>query len=190
MTVLIRNHGFNLSGVKSNLYTTLSPSFFTNVSLRVLTCHPQKLIANIHLVFSPQYVNLERKLLNLTKCQIWKTTALMKESEMKELKDAYYKELEDGKAGGSAPAEKESAQSEELAAASAASSALAKPKASKLVKKKKQSDDPFASGSDNDEEDKPPAKGTKQVPKKLTTKTKRPASDSDEEDEKPNKKRK
>lgn len=82
MKILLRHHGLNLSGVKTDLYT--NPS-------------------------------IDRKHPSGISSTIWKTTSLIKDTEIKELRDAYFNEKP-----------------------------KPKPK-SKLKLKKKQNDDPFAS---------------------------------------------
>ncbi|KAF9228399.1 hypothetical protein BS17DRAFT_773643 [Gyrodon lividus] len=100
MAVLLRKHGLNLSGVKSDLYTIIGLD----------SKHPSGI--------SPT---------------IWKNTALLKDAEIKGLKDAYFAELSAPKATATAEAEttKESKPAE------------GKPKL--LKKKKVVDDDPFAS---------------------------------------------
>lgn len=105
MRILLRNHGFNPNGVKSDLWTRLG---------------------------------IDSKHASGLQPTIWKSSALMKDTEMKELRNAYFEDLESAK----------TTKSEETATASSEKATSTKPK----LKKKKQNDDPFA--SDNDEPEK------------------------------------
>ncbi|KAF8842858.1 hypothetical protein BDN67DRAFT_965307 [Paxillus ammoniavirescens] len=106
MQVLLRHHGANLSGVKSDLYTEIGLD----------SKHPSGISSTV-----------------------WKNTALLKDAEVKELKDAYFAELSASKAAASAQTEttKESKQ------------AKGKPKFT-LKKKNVKDEDPFASDDEND----------------------------------------
>ncbi|KIJ15506.1 hypothetical protein PAXINDRAFT_133525 [Paxillus involutus ATCC 200175] len=106
MHVLLRKHGVNLSGVKSDLYTLIGLD----------SKHPSGISSTV-----------------------WKNTALLKDAEIKELKDAYFAELSASKAAASAQTEttKKSKQAE------------GKPRL--LLKKKNVKDeDPFASDDETD----------------------------------------
>ncbi|KAI1785214.1 hypothetical protein LXA43DRAFT_150477 [Ganoderma leucocontextum] len=146
MKVLLRHHGMNLMGVKTNLYT----------SIGLDSKHPSGVSSTV-----------------------WKNTALMKDSEIKALKDEYFSELNAAK----------SAAAEEAAAKKAESGATTKAKPK--LKKKAGADDPFASDDEDEPKEeeqkpssktvaKPASKGKKPAPKK-----KAPADDfaSDEDDE-------
>ncbi|KAI0359670.1 hypothetical protein OH77DRAFT_1518051 [Trametes cingulata] len=105
MRVLLRNHGMNLMGVKSNLYT----------SIGIDSKHPSGIPSTV-----------------------WKNTALLKDTEIKALREEYFSELNTAKA----------AAAEEAAAKKAAAGATAKPKPK--LKKKAGEDNPF--GSDEEDE--------------------------------------
>ncbi|KAI0665655.1 translation initiation factor eIF 4e-like domain-containing protein [Trametes maxima] len=148
MKVLLRNHGLNLMGVKSNLYT----------SIGIDSKHPSGVPSTV-----------------------WKNTALMKDTEIKELKDEYFSEVNAAKA----------VAAEEVAAKKEAAAATKKTKP-KL--KKKTDDNPFASEEEDEKSDAkvvdgapPAASGSKG--KKAAPKRKGPvqefASDEDDEDTKP-----
>ncbi|KAI0365582.1 hypothetical protein BV20DRAFT_972971 [Pilatotrama ljubarskyi] len=146
MKVLLRNHGMNLMGVKSNLYT----------SIGIDSKHPSGIPSTV-----------------------WKNTALMKDTEIKALKDEYFSELNAAK----------TVAAEEAAAKKAAAGATAKSKPK--LKKKAGGDDPF--GSD-DEEEKADAKAESPAPpsgskgKKAAPKRKAAAevfASDDDADEKP-----
>ncbi|OBZ69955.1 hypothetical protein A0H81_10450, partial [Grifola frondosa] len=109
MKILLRNHGMNLMGVKSNLYTA---------------------------------IGLDSKHPSGIQSTTWKNTALMKDSEIKSLKDEYFAELNNAK---NAAAEK----------ATAGAATKSKPK----LKKKVVADDPFASDDDEEHIDKKGEKG-------------------------------
>ncbi|KAI0767028.1 hypothetical protein C8Q74DRAFT_1277627 [Fomes fomentarius] len=144
MKVLLRNHGLNLMGVKTNLYTS---------------------------------IGIDSKHASGISSTVWKNTALLKDAEIKQLKDEYFTELNSAK----------SAAVEETKATSSVTT-KAKPK----LKKKSREDDPFASDDEGGMEDdvktaekkaeKPaaPAKAKKPVPKK---KTEVDAFGSDEEED-------
>ncbi|KAL1941429.1 hypothetical protein VTO73DRAFT_7246 [Trametes versicolor] len=106
MKVLLRNHGLNLMGVKSDLYT----------SIGIDSKHPSGIPSTV-----------------------WKNTALMKDTEIKALKEEYFAELNAAK----------TTAAEETAAKKAAAGEAKKPKP-KL--KKKGGDDPFASDDEDGEE--------------------------------------
>ncbi|KAG1716210.1 hypothetical protein ID866_950 [Astraeus odoratus] len=99
MKVLVRNHGVNLSGVKSDLYTL---------------------------------IGLDSKHPSGVPSTVWKNTALLPESEIKEMKGAYFTELASAKA-----AEKSDDQKGTT------------PRKTALKKRKRDADDPFASDDDN-----------------------------------------
>ncbi|KAI0332956.1 hypothetical protein GY45DRAFT_1320198 [Cubamyces sp. BRFM 1775] len=143
MKVLLRNHGMNLMGVKSNLYT----------SIGIDSKHPSGISSTV-----------------------WKNTALMKDTEIKALKDEYFAGLNTAKA----------AAAEETAAKKAASGEAKKPK----PKLKKKADDSNPFGSDDEDEqkdDKPTKLESRANAKKPILKKKAPAqefaSDSEAEDE-------
>ncbi|KAI0645278.1 translation initiation factor eIF 4e-like domain-containing protein [Trametes meyenii] len=148
MKVLLRNHGLNLMGVKSNLYT----------SIGIDSKHPSGVPSTV-----------------------WKNTALMKDTEIKELKNEYFAELNAAKA----------VAAEEVAAKKEAADGTKKAKP-KL--KKKTNDNPFASEGEDENSDAkavggaPPAasgsKGKKAVPKKKAP-VQEFASDEDDEGTKP-----
>lgn len=102
MKVLLRRHGVNLSGVKSDLYT----------SIGLDSKHPSGVPSTV-----------------------WKNTALLPDSEIKELKDAYFAELTSAKT-----AAKPIDRKEENA-----------PRKPGHRKRKAETDDPFS--SDNDQGD-------------------------------------
>ncbi|KAF8448640.1 translation initiation factor eIF 4e-like domain-containing protein [Boletus edulis BED1] len=104
MKVLLRQHGLNLSGVKSDLYTTIGLD----------SKHPSGIPSTV-----------------------WKNVSLLKDSEIKELKEAYYTELSVSKAT-KTPAANPSKESK---------SDVGK---SKPLVKKKVAEDPFASDDDTD----------------------------------------
>ncbi|KAH9941934.1 translation initiation factor eIF 4e-like domain-containing protein [Amylocystis lapponica] len=104
MKVLLRNHGMNLMGVKSNLYTA---------------------------------IGLDSKHPSGIQSTVWKNTALMKDSEIKSLKEEFFAELSAAK----------SANAEKAAEEKAAPSITAKEKPK--LKKKAVEDDPFASDDED-----------------------------------------
>ncbi|KAI0753070.1 hypothetical protein C8Q80DRAFT_1149794 [Daedaleopsis nitida] len=141
MRVLLRNHGLNLTGVKTNLYT----------SIGLDSKHPSGVSSTA-----------------------WKNTALMKDSEIKQLKDEYFSELSSAK----------HAAPESTATKSTASG----PTKTKPKLKKKNADDPFASDDEGEKGDN--AKPKKAAPPTIT-KAKKPvlkkkvvadAFESDEDD--------
>ncbi|KAH9889509.1 translation initiation factor eIF 4e-like domain-containing protein [Cubamyces lactineus] len=145
MKVLLRNHGMNLMGVKSNLYT----------SIGIDSKHPSGISSTV-----------------------WKNTALMKDTEIKALKDEYFAELSTAKA----------AATEEATAKKAASGETKKSKPK--LKKKANDGNPF--GSDDEDEhndDKPSAPEPKAKGKKPALRKKVPAqefaSDSEAGDDGP-----
>ncbi|KZT23510.1 hypothetical protein NEOLEDRAFT_1095874 [Neolentinus lepideus HHB14362 ss-1] len=136
MKILLRNHGLNLSGVKSDLYTAIG----------IDSKHPSGIPSTV-----------------------WKNTSLMKDSEIKELKDAFFAEL--GSSKPSADDKKKDGDEKTLQndGEKAKDTAPAKEKPKPNLKKKAGQDDFFASDAD-DEESKPapapaPAKGKKPAPK-------------------------
>ncbi|KAI0653979.1 hypothetical protein C8Q70DRAFT_1031378 [Cubamyces menziesii] len=133
MKVLLRNHGMNLMGVKSNLYTS---------------------------------IGIDSKHSSGISSTVWKNTALMKDTEIKALKDEYFAELSSAKA----------AVAEETAAKKAATAETKKPK----PKLKKKADDANPFGSDDEDEhrdDKPSAPEPKVKGKKPALKRKAPAQE-------------
>ncbi|OCH89866.1 hypothetical protein OBBRIDRAFT_755891 [Obba rivulosa] len=157
MKVLLRKHGVNLSGVKSNLYPA---------------------------------IGLDSKHPSGIQSTVWKNTALMKDADIKGLKDEYFAELDAAKA----------VKAGKTAETKTGSSGTAKPKPK--LKKKAQADNPF--GSDDEDEGKTngpvetaqqeAGKATmkpKSGAKKTVTGKKRPNSDEDdsEVEVKPKKKR-
>ncbi|PIL33417.1 hypothetical protein GSI_04039 [Ganoderma sinense ZZ0214-1] len=147
MKVLLRNHGMNLMGVKTNLYT----------SIGLDSKHPSGVSSTV-----------------------WKNTALMKDSEIKALREEYFSELNATK----------SAAAEAAAAKKAEGGAATKGKSKPKPKKKAGAEDPFASDDDEskEEEKKPSSKAAAKPAskgKKPALKKKVPADDfaSDEDDE-------
>ncbi|KAI0776311.1 hypothetical protein BD413DRAFT_265147 [Trametes elegans] len=138
MKVLLRNHGLNLMGVKSDLYTAIG----------IDSKHPAGIPSTV-----------------------WKNTALMKDTEIKALKDEYFAELNANKI----------AVAEETAAKKVAAGETKKPKPQ--LKKKADDDNPFGSDEDDEEADEKPA------PKKKL-KDKVFASDDESEAEVPKRKAK
>jgi hypothetical protein len=104
MKVLLRNHGVNLSGVKSDLYTA---------------------------------VGLDSKHSSGIPSTVWKNTSLLADSEIKDLKDAYFLELNVASTSAAKPDEKKDQPS--IAT-----------KKKPIPKKKTQDDDPFASEDEVD----------------------------------------
>ncbi|KAI0783070.1 hypothetical protein C8Q75DRAFT_860478 [Abortiporus biennis] len=146
MKVLLRKHGLNLNGVKSNLYT----------SIGLDSKHPSGIQSTV-----------------------WRNTALLKETEIKELKDAYYAELSAAKA----EVKEQSAQAK-AEGSGGDSTTKVKPK----LKRKAAEDDPFA--SDDEEEPKESEKkalkpkATKTAPPKKKKKVEEDEFLSDEDEEK------
>ncbi|KIK90766.1 hypothetical protein PAXRUDRAFT_831416 [Paxillus rubicundulus Ve08.2h10] len=99
MRVLLRKHGANLTGVKSDLYTVIGLD----------SKHPSGISSTV-----------------------WKNTTLLKDAEMKELKDAYFAELTASKA----------AASTQAGATKKSKQVGGKPR---FLKKNVKDDDPFAS---------------------------------------------
>lgn len=104
MKVLLRNHGVNLSGVKSDLYTG---------------------------------IGLDSRHSSGIPSTVWKNTSLLADSEIKDLKDAYFSELNIASTSTAKPDEKKDQPS--IAA-----------KKKPVPKKKTQEDDPFASEDEVD----------------------------------------
>ncbi|TCD64554.1 hypothetical protein EIP91_003911 [Steccherinum ochraceum] len=131
-------------------------------------------------------INLDSKHASGVQSTVWRNSALMKDAEMKELKDKYFADLNAAKSSEPKPdAEKEKPKAKESTAAT-----KSKPK----LKKKAVDDDPFASDDDeNAVVAKKPAKPEtkKAAPKATTSKRSKPDSDDeeDEEEERPQKKR-
>jgi len=147
MKVLLRSHGVNLTGVKSNLYTA---------------------------------IGLDSKHASGIQSTVWKNTALMKDSEIKGLKEEFFAEISAAKG-----AIMEKAAPEKEADSGAATKA--KPK----LKKKVAEDDPFASDDEHDEgaadkakqaSSSKPAATTKKAPPKLKKKVEEDTFASDSED--------
>ncbi|KAF8516857.1 hypothetical protein BU17DRAFT_50494 [Hysterangium stoloniferum] len=135
MRILLQNHGLNLSGVKSNLYTE---------------------------------IGLDSKHPSHIQSTTWKNTDLLKDNEIKDLKEVFYNSL------GTIP---KAPQTDGVDDAGAKKKLQGKPRPV--------TDDPFAS---DDEEEKPKSKA-KPIDNKSKT-TKRKGKDSDEsEHEKQKKKR-
>ncbi|KAN0081239.1 protein of unknown function (DUF1917) domain containing protein [Tylopilus felleus] len=105
MKVLLRQHGVNLSGVKSDLYTTIGLD----------SKHPSGIPSTV-----------------------WKNVSLLKDSEIKELKEAYFAELSASKAATSSTVD----PSKESKPAGG--------KTKHLVKKRVANDDPFASDDESE----------------------------------------
>ncbi|KAF9039426.1 hypothetical protein BDZ89DRAFT_1156892 [Hymenopellis radicata] len=128
MKVLLRHHGMNLSGVKSDLYTAIG----------IKSKHPSGVPSTV-----------------------FKATDFIKDSEIKEMKDAFFANLKKPStvAGSSTKAETKDKDDKKMDA---------KP----TLKKKKQNEDPFGSASE-DEGDDAPTKGKQ--------------NDSEDDDEKPRK---
>ncbi|KAK7472479.1 hypothetical protein VKT23_000594 [Stygiomarasmius scandens] len=137
MKILLRNHGFQLSGVKSDLYTLIG----------IDSKHPSGIQSTI-----------------------WKNSALMKDSEIKELREAYFAELSSKPA---ASAEESKTTGEDLETATK----TVKPKAKK--KSKKRNNDPFESDEDEKDAVKEVQKGEKRPKESMS---------DVEEDEQPKKK--
>ncbi|PBK74189.1 hypothetical protein ARMSODRAFT_951781 [Armillaria solidipes] len=147
MKVLLRHHGLNLSGVKTDLYTDLS----------IDSKHPSGIPSTI-----------------------WKATSLMKDTEIKELRGAFFDELAaKPKDSGPSPMPNEQEKSSETAQPDEE-----KPKPKPKAKLKKMQRDTFV--SDDDEEDAEEEEKRKEELKKKMAKT-RKRDDSDDE-EKPKKK--
>lgn len=147
MKVLLRHHGLNLSGVKTDLYTDLS----------IDSKHPSGIPSTI-----------------------WKATSLMKDTEIKELRGAFFDELAaKPKDSGPSPMLNEQEKSSETAQPDEE-----KPKPKPKAKLKKMQRDTFV--SDDDEEDAEEEEKRKEELKKKMAKT-RKRDDSDDE-EKPKKK--
>ncbi|KAF9777872.1 hypothetical protein BJ322DRAFT_1102259 [Thelephora terrestris] len=130
MKVLLRNHGLNLSGAKSDLYTG---------------------------------IHLDSKHASGIPSTVWKNASLLKEDEIKQLKDEFFSSLEAEKhkkddAKGKVGDGKEDEKAE--------STSKPKPKPRLQLKKKKVDDDPFAS---DDEEEEPKGETSKR-PLKATSK--------------------
>lgn len=104
MKVLLRNHGVNLSGVKSDLYTG---------------------------------VGLDSKHSSGIPSTVWKTASLLTDSEIKDLKDAYFSELNVTSTSTAKPDEKKDQPSIAI-------------KKRPIPKRKLQEDDPFASEDEAD----------------------------------------
>ncbi|TFK20777.1 hypothetical protein FA15DRAFT_646552 [Coprinopsis marcescibilis] len=126
MKVLLRNHGLNLSGVKSNLYTRLD----------IDSKHPSGIQSTV-----------------------WKNSALLPETEIKALKEAYFAELANKPAeSGPNPAveAKPVPATETEAQPSGSTAEEAKPKAKPKSKKKKE-----ATEFESSDEDEPAPKRAK-----------------------------
>ncbi|CDO70538.1 hypothetical protein BN946_scf184573.g6 [Trametes cinnabarina] len=169
MRVLLREHGMNLMGVKSNLYTEIGIDSKHPSGIPSTVCPFPPTASDSWLKFPLTYLSIG---------QAWKNTALMKDTEIKALRDEYFAEVNAAKCA-----------SAEEATAKAATAETKKPKP-KL--KKKANDDPFGS-DDEDEKDedkgKKPASSSsaparaKAKAKKPMPKTKAAADESASEDE-------
>ncbi|RDX49251.1 hypothetical protein OH76DRAFT_541862 [Lentinus brumalis] len=109
---------------------------------------------------------------------VWKNTALMKDSEIKQLKDEYYAELSSSK----------TAAVEEATAKTVTAGVTANPKAKPKLKKKAGADDPFASDDEAGKEDEgdkaeKPAAASKAKAKKPAPKKKAAADDFASDDD-------
>ncbi|THV05129.1 hypothetical protein K435DRAFT_713703 [Dendrothele bispora CBS 962.96] len=134
MRVLLRSHGFSLSGVKSDLFTLIG----------IDSKHPSGIPSTI-----------------------WKNSALMKDSEIKELREAHFAELNSKPAVSvEEPQEKEKSLEDPTAA---------KSKAKTKPKSKKRKDDPFESDNDDNDDSKAQTK-------------KRPNQSNSDDEEQPRKK--
>ncbi|KAH8087844.1 translation initiation factor eIF 4e-like domain-containing protein [Cristinia sonorae] len=128
-------------------------------------------------------IGLDSKHASGVQSTVWRNTALMKDAEMKELKDKYFADLNASKS----TAETKPAADEDAPKESGSKDKPAKPK----LKRKAKNDDPFASDDDDSkEEEKKPAKTEKKKAAGKATGSKRskPDSDDDDEDERPKKK--
>ncbi|KAH9856015.1 hypothetical protein C2E23DRAFT_751103 [Lenzites betulinus] len=134
MKVLLRSHGLNLMGVKSNLYT----------SIGIDSKHPSGIPSTV-----------------------WKSTALMKDTEIKALKEEFFTGLNAAK----------TVTTEETAAKKATAGDSKKPKP-KL--KKKGGDNPFGSDDEDAEiDEKPKSSAASTAPKgKKPAPTKKAAADT------------
>lgn len=207
MRVLLRNHGVNLSGVKSDLYTTIGQLL---VSLDLYTVFIviclQELIASTQVGSLLQYVSPPSKLSGmlrilqlrygkiiqfcLRKNRRYSFSLYLEINVLKyiqELKDAFFAEL-----GQNKPAPIDNPAGSDSPVAKVATTTLPKGKGKPKLKKKA-SDDPFASDNDN-HEDGTDSKVEKEKPKQNTTsknptaKQKR-SNDDEDEDVKAKKKR-
>ncbi|KDQ55089.1 hypothetical protein JAAARDRAFT_37612 [Jaapia argillacea MUCL 33604] len=137
MKVLLRNHGVNLSGVKSDVYTL---------------------------------IGLDSKHSSGIPSTVWKNTSLMKDSEIKELKDAYFAELDFQK----------EAVSTNTTSTEKGESTAPKPKPPAKLKKKSVQDDPFVSEDDDASDHKEEEKRKNEVKsKKAPIKSQMKAAGSD-----------
>ncbi|KAI0692098.1 translation initiation factor eIF 4e-like domain-containing protein [Cytidiella melzeri] len=130
MKILLRKHGMNLMGVKSNLYTA---------------------------------IGLDSKHASGIQSTIWKNSALMKDTEIKSLKDEFYAEINKTN---TASAEK---AAEEKPEAETSSVTKAQPK----FKKKAVKNDIFA--SESEDEQAPSGKPTSKAEEAIKAKAKKPA---------------
>ncbi|KIK67496.1 hypothetical protein GYMLUDRAFT_37628 [Collybiopsis luxurians FD-317 M1] len=145
MKILLRNHGFNLSGVKSDLYTVLG----------IDSKHPSGIPSTI-----------------------WKNKDILSDQEIKELKDTFFKELNENKGVTNVQT---SSNAEPSASAST-------PAASSKLKPKKKKDT-FASDDEEGADEEQQRKQELSNMKKAAGAAKR-ANDSDKDDEKDLPKRK
>ncbi|KAF7982282.1 hypothetical protein HWV62_29541 [Athelia sp. TMB] len=146
MRILLGEHGVNLSGVKSNLYTAIG-------------------------LDSKHASGIQSTSRTHKGTKVWKNTALLKDTEIKQLKDSYFAGLTAAKATVS-----DKAKEKESAAAN-------KPK-KPVLKKKAAEADPF----DSDEDE---ATGPSTSSRKAVAGTKRPKASrgaDEEEEERPKKK--
>ncbi|EGO00691.1 hypothetical protein SERLA73DRAFT_166958 [Serpula lacrymans var. lacrymans S7.3] len=147
MKVLLRNHGVNLSGVKSDLYTVIGLD----------SKHPSGIPSTV-----------------------WKNTALMKDTEIKELKDAYFSDLSAAK----------KVTITKVPEVNDASTVGSKRKPPLKKKEKAKEDDPFASDEDDNQVDEKRRKNEVKMKKAGTSAKKRASeSETEEEDVKPKKRK-
>ncbi|KAG2153302.1 translation initiation factor eIF 4e-like domain-containing protein [Suillus clintonianus] len=133
MKVLLRNHGVNLSGVKSDLYTGAGLD----------SKHPSGIPSTV-----------------------WKNTSLLADSEIKDLKDAFFSELN----AASTPAAKLEEKKDKPSIAA---------KKRPVPKKKTQEDDPFASEDEGDAQE---AERKQKVQAKGKSRKRSQSSDMDVDD--------
>jgi hypothetical protein len=139
MKVLLRQHGFNLSGVKSDLYTQLGKN-----SIFLGLIHGSDSLSFL----SP---GIDSKHPSGLQSTVWKNTQLMKDSEIKELKEAYFASKPKTEAAVTGIAPSKDPETKPQAASDKKESVEKKTSAKpKLVKKRKQNDDPFASDDEGE----------------------------------------
>ncbi|KAH7910989.1 hypothetical protein BJ138DRAFT_1135660 [Hygrophoropsis aurantiaca] len=146
MKVLLRNHGVNLSGVKSDMYTAIGLD----------SKHPSGIPSTV-----------------------WKNTTLLKDTEIKELKDAFFSDLSATKSVDTVSAVP---KNEEKTGESANQS-----KRKPVLKKKAVASDPFASDNDDEQE----LEQKEQIkPKKAVAKPIKRSQEESEDEQKPKTKKK